>query len=292
MIVNEISLFHLPDGRSVKKDGKSGVISISPIKSIKKENYNIYTEQYSDKVSFFVKFRIKFQDLQANNFKKNPTITSRLISHFLTYVPRVDSENGSFLDIGCNTGVFLTKLPDTWKKFGVEINKRAFNEANKYKNISVFNSSIEDFNPRIKFNYIRASHVIEHLDDSDLFFRKIKQITKPKANLLIYTPNADSISLNILKKYWAGFSDQTHVKIYNLSNLSEIAKTKGFIVKESGTYPMGITAGSLVNYLKKFGINNFSIVLFTILFILIYPLTLVADKFKKGSALYLLLEKK
>ena len=285
-------LYKLPDGRSVSVDTSSGILNISHFSKIKKNRYNAFVESYISPASTHSRIRDLFHDLQSKSFSIHPGLLSILLSRLFTYVPPVTREGGNFLDIGCNTGIFLSKISDKWKKYGVEINDTAYKTARTIKSIKVSHTEIENYIPKIKFNYIRASHVIEHLEDPVIFFKKIKKIANPKAHVLIYTPNSDSISLFLFKKYWYCFSERTHVKIFNINNLSKIAQDNGFRVVESGTYSIGITAGSIMDRLDFIKGTVLFMPTFFLIFVLLYPLSLLANAIKKGGALYLYLQNK
>lgn len=284
--------FILPDNRIVKIERSTGIYYISPFKKIKKEKYNAFVETYIEKQTLQTKIRSTFHQLQANNFQKNPNFLSRLVSILSTYVPPIGKNGGNFLDIGCNTGAFLSKIPLGWKKYGVEINDAAFREAKKIKNIIVSHTQFEKYRPKIKFDYVRASHVIEHLPDPNIFFKKIYEISNPKAKVLIYTPNSSALSLVIFGRHWACFSEKTHVVIFNIRNLEKIAQENGFKVIQSGTYPMGIAAGSIRGLSKRLEESKMSALLFFVVFIVLYPFSIITNILKRGSVLYLYLEKR
>ncbi|HSV94375.1 MAG TPA: class I SAM-dependent methyltransferase [Spirochaetia bacterium] len=288
----ENNRFTLRDGRLVKIEKNTGIYNIYTQKNIRKTKYNAFVESYVAGETLYSKIRSLFHKLQANNFQKHPSFTSKVISSFLTYVPRIKRDQGNFLDIGCNTGIFLSMIPSGWKKYGVEINDAAFKEAKKIKNISVSHIQFEKYHPKVKFDFIRASHVIEHLSNPDTFFKRIYKISNPKAKILIYTPNTSSYSLMIFGKYWACFSEKTHVKIFNINNLEKIAKKNGFKIIQSGSYPMGIAAGSIRGLSMNLEKSIFSSFIFFTLFLILYPFSIIANIFKHGSVLYLYLEKK
>lgn len=232
--------------------------------------------------------RGKFTSILALGHDPNPGIISKILSFLTTPIPHINKP-GSILDIGCSSGIFLASLSEKWSKTGIEINSEACMMAHA-KGIRVYNTTIEKFTTRKKFDYLRASHVIEHIINYDIFFRKSSKFLKPKGKLIIYTPNSKSLSRFIFRYYWEAFYDTTHFTIFNKANLNELAKKHGFRKTEHSTYFMGYISASLLRFLN---INNSSLylLLFWVFALPSYPLTLLASKIGYGDALFFVFEK-
>jgi len=274
-------LYKTPDSRTASLNKRNGVVLLSKFKeSIEKDKYDAFVDSYKGRRGIFSTLRDKFHQVQGDSYKKHPGILSRVVSCSLTYVPKIK-----------HTGNFLSKLPDTWKKYGVEINDEAYRVARKNPNIKVFHTSIEKLNTNIKYDFIRASHVIEHVDNPVVFLKKIKKLAKPKGRVLIYTPNTNSVSFKVFNKFWFGYKEKTHVRLYSVRNLEKLSRKLKFKVIESGSYYMGISVGSFMNYLNIKEGGVISLLLFGFLFVVLFPFSFIVNKLKLGGALYLLLEK-
>lgn len=291
---NKVFLFNLndQDKRPVYLMKDTGILSIKSDfgRSEYKRKYEVFVDSYKRSRNLFTIFRDKFHQAQAELYVKSRSISQKIFNRSLTYVPQIHSY-GNFLDIGCNTGSFLSKIPDIWIKYGVEINNNACKESLKYENIKVFNSGLEDLKSEIKFDFLRLSHVVEHIIEYDLFFQKMYEIMNHNSYALIYTPNTKSLSYFLFKRYWACFYEKTHVNMFNLKNLEELSKKHGFEIVERGTYYMGTTAASIVLLLHLNPNSRFGKLIYMSIFCFLFPFSFVINILNLGGALYLYIKK-
>lgn len=289
---NITSAFYLPENHPKRKVEllDNGVFRIYSKKGTEKfkKKYDACIFDKKD-LNFVSKTRNKFTSILALGHTRNPGAISKILSFLTTPTPHINKP-GSILDIGCSSGIFLANLSDKWQKTGIEINSEACKMA-KAKGLKVYNTTIEKFTTRKKFDYIRASHVIEHVIDYDNFFNKNYSFLRPKGKLIIYTPNSSSLSRFIFRHYWEAFYDKTHFTIFNKNSLESIAKKHKFKKVEFLTYFMGYISASLLRLSR---INNSSLYLlfFWILVLLTYLPTLIASKLSYGDALFFVFEKK
>lgn len=256
-----------------------------------KKEYNRFVDDYRENESLMTRIRDKYHMVQAKLYHKNINLFQRILNKFLPYVPSIKAY-GNFLDVGCNTGSILSKLPDEWEKYGVEISKQAYKTAILNKNIEVYNTGLEEFNTEKKFKFIRASHVIEHIIDYDAFFQKIHSLMDKDGYVLFYTPNTKSISYYIFRKYWGQFYEKTHVYLFNLDNLQNICNHHGFEVVEKGTYYMGTTASSITSLLGFESGSRLGQIIFFLFFCLFYPFSYFVNILHLGGAMYIYFKKK
>lgn len=286
-------LFDLIDGSGrkcyLRKDNIIYIESSFTSDSYKKK-YDAFLDSYNC-TSMIKKVRDFYRQLQADLFSKKKNLAGKLLLGFLPYVPKI-YKYGNFLDVGCNTGSFLSKLSKNWEKYGVEINTEACRLSKQFNDICVFNSPLEKFHTKLKFDFIRVSHVVEHTNDYEKFIKKLFEITKHNGYILFYTPNSRSLSYFIFKNLWSPFNELTHVYIFNIKNLEKILKKYGFKIKESGTYCMGITAGSIMNLLKLKPSNPFYKPVLLLFFILLLPFSYLLNIYKLGGAAYIYAYKK
>ena len=165
-----------------------------------KESYETYIEDYTQQ-GIIATLRDAFNIFQAYLYTTKPSFAQRLTAKLLTPVPRI-FRIGNFLDIACNTGYFISRLPNNWKIYGIEINKKAVRLSRQYKNIHVDQGALENFNPVRKFHFVRDSHVIEHITNYEKFISKLNQITNKGGYVLLYTPNSQSISYKLFQSNW------------------------------------------------------------------------------------------
>jgi len=108
----------------------------------------------------------------------------------------------SILDIGCGEGLLaklLLKKGVTQKVFGIDTSKKAielgkdlYENSCKTQRMDLKCQSYVSMNKRRKFDYIVCSEVIEHVDNPELFLRKMKNMIREWA--IITTPNSDHIT--------------------------------------------------------------------------------------------------
>jgi len=123
-----------------------------------------YNEGYSEnKVKDLEKSKIK-------SYKRRGKIQSKIINNILNN----KQEKYKILDIGCNTGNFLSCLSHKFDKYGVELSAAAAKRASE-KNIKVFNNKIEGvkFEPE-SFDVVTLFALIEHLEDPLTILKKME----------------------------------------------------------------------------------------------------------------------
>ncbi len=160
-----------------------------------------------------------FKDRKLNNEKRLSSFNNERI-----FLRKFFNFDGIVCDVGCSTGEFLHTIGWSGKRYGMEVNLMAINEAKK-KDIS-FNASI--LNKKNFFDVIVFRGTIQHLPDPFGYIeRSYSALKKGGYIVFLATPNANSICY----------------KIFNTSPLLD--KTRNFFI------PSDIT---LSNVLKM---NNF-----------------------------------
>lgn len=175
-------------------------------------------------------------------YKKN--FFSKLFSAVVTNVPAIPSlPIGRILDVGCGSGETLALLKEVgWDVYGVDIDSRAIQIAKRrgitakvggYKEIEYF--------PKNYFDAIRLYHVIEHIDNPSRVLQLIYSRLKPGGQLIIGTPNYNSIVRKIFGSYWYNLDAPRHLFLFSSENLIKLGEKSGFI-------------GPLVDYFAAGGI--------------------------------------
>lgn len=159
------------------------------------------------KILTFLSFSLKKNQIQKH-FKNKPSL--------------------SILDIGCGQGEFLRSLPNTFKKYGVEINPPASKIASQH-HLKIFTGDINTINfCSNKFDCITMWHVIEHLSHPQLTLRKIHQLLKPKGILLFTTPNSQCLGFKYGQKHYFHLDSPRHLFIPCQKSLSLLLNKAGF----------------------------------------------------------------
>lgn len=224
----------------------------------------------------------------------NPAIPLWISRVFYLVTPGpIGLYQGKILDVGCSTGTFLEFLPGTWDKYGVEINTDAV-KIGREKGLTIDSGIFEEYKPGRKYDVIRASHVVEHTRSPEIFVKKLSTLTKTGGVVIIYTPNADSLSRRIFGPEWEAFYDDTHFNIYNKRTLTTLFKKYGLYSIKTDTYYMGYLLSSL---LRKKNIKNsqFLNAIFPLLYLFLLPLSLIRYIFPsqiQGGGLYMEFKKR
>ena len=135
------------------------------------------------------------------------------------------AENGKILDVGCSGGYFLKEIPDTFEKFGTELDPFAIELAKENLNISSKNLYLGDvldcsFSVS-SFDVITMRGVIEHVPEPRKTIEKINSLMKSGALFYICaTPNGASFSASLYKKDWNLFHPIEHLWHFSEKNLS------------------------------------------------------------------------
>ncbi len=251
-----------------------------------------YAYNKSNKKGFFEQLR---EYLISHYY--SPNIISWLITICIQNVPAMPSyvKRGKILDVGCGTGdtlVLLKKLG--WDTYGMDMDRNAISTGKKrglnnlklgtYKGLDEYRDNY--------FDAIRLYHVIEHLDNPSLCLGLINKKLKKGGELIMGTPNMDSLASKIFKFYWYNLDSPRHLFIFSPHTLKTLVERNGFFVNKIEFCSAGGIAGSL-QYLansifnKKIDlIHKFSVI------ILFYPLEWILDKFHLGDIFTLKATKK
>jgi SAM-dependent methyltransferase len=147
-------------------------------------------------------------------------------------------ENGLALDIGCGNAETLAYLKlFGWRVAGVDFNEAAAVAAKKFYDIDVFIGRTEDapFQPA-SFDFIRMSHVIEHLPSVVDSMKHIASLLKPGGVIYIETPNIEAFSFKQSREYWYPLECPRHLFLFSPKTLSRILEKCGIEVTQSETF--------------------------------------------------------
>ncbi len=78
------------------------------------------------------------------------------------------------------------------------------------------------------FDLVVAVHVLEHLNDLDLVFRKCHRALRPGGSLYLVTPNAQSLGIPLFGAHCWNFEDPTHRRFFSPRSLGLMLRKVGF----------------------------------------------------------------
>ena len=158
----------------------------------------------------------------------------------------LNEETGSFLDIGCNAGIYITGF-EGHVAVGIDLSpsvlrrakQRCMNSRLKAKcHFIAGDAQNLDFIRHIQFDFILCSEVLEHLLHPERVLSCISRILKPGGRALITTPNYRGekptwVPMGLLRLYLTG--EKYYHTAYRPEELSQMAQTAGLTVLEAGT---------------------------------------------------------
>lgn len=155
--------------------------------------------------------------------------------------------NPAFLDIGCATGLLVKHMQDTgWISKGVELCGPAAEYGARVRGVDIFSGTVEQAAyPDQSFHVVHCSHLIEHLNDPEVFMKEIFRILKPGGLFFCVTPNADGLQARIFQEKWRSaiadhmflFSRRTLKRLITNEKMSiEAIKTWGGLGKGYGPH--------------------------------------------------------
>ncbi len=152
------------------------------------------------------------------------------LEHCLSLVPRGKIR---VLDIGCADGHVLNWFrrvrTHQVETYGVDMNEAAVEKA-KARGHTVWAGRFEDVavEPGY-FDFIWASHIIEHVPDPRGFTRKAFESLKPGGIFWFWTPNIDSIDARwFADRHWGAYHFPRHWVFYSPRSVKHLAAATGF----------------------------------------------------------------
>lgn len=137
------------------------------------------------------------------------------------------------LDIGCADGHILNWFKEVRthdvETYGVDMNAASVEKATA-KGHQCYAGRFEEVDlPKDYFDFVWASHVIEHVPDPKEFTRKAFEILKPGGIFWFWTPNINSLDAKLFRnKYWGAYHFPRHWVFYDANSVKALAKATGF----------------------------------------------------------------
>lgn len=158
-----------------------------------------------------------------------------LKSRFIKVLEEIEiiQPGGYLLDVGCSTGIFLRVVIKyckyKWDLWGVDINTKSIQFANKIKGIKLINKSIENTNiSRDKFDCITCFDILEHTADIRKTMEKLNIILKKNGLLVIQVPNYKSTMALLCGNNWDWWSIPDHRYHFCETTIKNILLENGF----------------------------------------------------------------
>jgi 2-polyprenyl-3-methyl-5-hydroxy-6-metoxy-1,4-benzoquinol methylase len=212
------------------------------IKSFYPDDYNIYQPPGKIKLPpglerAWLKHYGGYTQLDTSLFSDLLAPLTRLFkaSRPLRYVA-----DGTLLDVGCGNGKYLLQMQQLgWSVKGVEFNEKAVGLC-RSNELDVFQGDLLQANFSSNcFDAITAHHLIEHLPNPVEVIAEMARILKPGGQLLIRTPNTNSLARSWFRNNWFADEVPRHLVLFNPASLTRLAETSGLQVEHITALPRG-----------------------------------------------------
>jgi len=157
---------------------------------------------------------------------------------------------GSFLDIGCATGMLLEHMRGKgWMTRGVEISPESASYAIETRRLEVFIGTLEEARfPSGSFRVVHLSHLVEHVRDPRAFLGEVRRVLEPQGYAVITTPNIAGFQARLLGARWrSAIAD--HLYLFSPATLGPLLYTVGFRILRRVTWG-GIAKGLAPSFIK------------------------------------------
>lgn len=173
-----------------------------------------------------------YDDSQRQNFYYKARY-KRILSGLEYVLSFCQGDKLKVLDIGCADGHILNwfgkvRTHDV-ETYGCDLNEAAVRKA-KERGHTTYVGRFEDVDlPESYFDFVWASHVIEHVADPKAFTQKVFRILKPGGIFWFWTPNIGSLDAKIFKhKHWGAYHFPRHWVFYDAKSVEKLASVTGF----------------------------------------------------------------
>lgn len=145
----------------------------------------------------------------------------------LFYVSHVPG--GRLLEVGCGNGRQLERLAHAgWQVEGVDFDERAVQTARRLGlDVRVGDLASARY-PDERFDAVILSHVIEHVPDPVALLAECRRILKNGGQLVLATPNCESLGHRTFGKAWLGLDPPRHLLVFTARALAKSAERAGF----------------------------------------------------------------
>lgn len=136
---------------------------------------------------------------------------------------------GELLDVGCGDGRWLKAMQNVgWNTRGVDFDAKAVSVARSI-GLDVQCGDLEGQRyADAEFDAITLNHVIEHIPDPEKALSECHRVLKPGGHLVIFTPNASSLSHLVFGDAWRGLEPPRHLQVFSPPSLKRMLNTAGF----------------------------------------------------------------
>ena len=199
-----------------------------------------------------------------------------------------------FLDFGCGNGSYLERmriLHPNWELHGFDNSEFALKKTSS-KGFKVHSGDLITSDlPNEYFDTIYLSHVIEHLHDPKATMTRIFNLLKIGGEVIVITPNFDSIAAKLFGTYWFALESPRHLFLFSTKTLSRLLVDIGFEIKDVTCVKDSRVEIGSINYLFDRKDMRINFLIWHFLRSILKPFVWVLSIFKKTSIMTMRVKK-
>lgn len=140
-----------------------------------------------------------------------------------------EKQKGKILDVGTGNAAYLDILKSWgYEVYGVEINKASVKEARK-RGLDVKIGDLFSVKyPKNNFDYIRYSHVLEHVPSPKQELKRTNLLLKKGGKVYIIIPNIGGLFFRIFRSYWYPLEPPRHLYHFYPETIYKLLLETGF----------------------------------------------------------------
>lgn len=165
------------------------------------------------------------------------TITTYLLvffyrMHVKKWIKNSAIKNGSYLEIGCGSGIMLKVFSDFgWSVSGIERTSEIAKKAKeKCNNLTIY-QSIDIIPSENFYDLIILFNVLEHLEDPNYYISKCNKLLSKSGRLIITVPNFSSYQRHIFNKNWFHLDPPRHLFHFTEKSLSILLDKHNMVIE-------------------------------------------------------------
>ena len=188
----------------------------------------VKTDSRRNNLTIKNRLRLKSRELRKRLFPRDKL--GRLVKAYVAA--------GNILDVGCAAGSFLSRLPKSYKPYGIEISNALALQAVvnlRPRNGVIVNDSALNGLARLPadfFEGIVMSAFLEHDPAPVEVLQRARNTLRDGGRLIIKVPNYGSLLRLVRSKRWCGFRLPEHVNYFTPQSLAACGQLSGLKVKK------------------------------------------------------------
>lgn len=195
-----------------------------------------------------------------DNYADQETALRSTFSRLLKTLAQHKMTGGRLLEVGCGYGYLLDEARGFFDyRAGTDFSAAAVNTAKGLGFADeVYQGGIDAIPDTELFDFVIATHVIEHIYHPREFIHALLNHLRPGGFLLVATPNMGSFWRILMGRYWPSFKLPEHVLYFERSTLTRLLKECGVqhakVIPYPHAFPLPLIAAKL--HLKSPAVLN------------------------------------